>query len=231
MTRMPTFPTRLDIRSYGSAPGSHSHDHFQVLWPLQGCLELEVEGKGMALAVGNGLLVRPGERHDFESRQGSRCLVLDTSDPTWEHRSVHPRHPRAASQLATFLATALEEGLSMVSASGPPLLAQTWGAPLAPQRHRRPVNWTALHTSVSARPDHPWLIRELADQVHLSESQFRARCLEELGCTPMQLVRRLRLDKARQLRAMGVSVADTARQVGYDSPSALTAALRKSHGA
>lgn len=228
MEPMPPSPTRLDVRSYGSAPGSHAHDHFQVLWPLQGCLELEVEGKGMALRVGDGLLVRPGERHDFESRQGSRCLVLDTSDPAWEHRSVHPRYPRTASQLAAFLAAAWEDGLSAVTASAPQLLVQTWGTPLAPQKHRRPVNWTAISISVNTRPDHPWLARELAAQVHLSESQFRARCLEELGCSPMQLVRRLRLEQARQLRAAGVSVADTARQVGYGSPSALTAALRKS---
>lgn len=34
------------IRTYGPSPGSHAHDHFQVLWGLEGNLELEVEGKG-----------------------------------------------------------------------------------------------------------------------------------------------------------------------------------------
>ena len=68
---------------------------------------------------------------------------------------------------------------------------------------------------------------ELAGLVHLSESQFRARCLEELGLTPMQWLRQLRLNRAQQLREAGMQVADISARVGYDTPSALTAAMGK----
>jgi hypothetical protein len=40
--------SQLTVRNYGAAHGRHSHDYFQVLWTLDGCLELEVEGKGLA---------------------------------------------------------------------------------------------------------------------------------------------------------------------------------------
>lgn len=217
----------LTVRNYGAAPGGHSHDHFQVLWTLEGCLELEVEGKCVALATGDGLLVRPGDRHDFESRLGSRCLVLDTYDRSWERRPLRPERALAASQLAVFLATAMDQNLSIATETGPYLLAQTWGDAWQPKLTRRPVNWTDLSAWVSERLAQPLVASDLSDKVHLSESQFRARCLEELGCSPMQLVRRLRLSKARQLRNAGTSVAETAKKVGYASPSALTAALRQ----
>jgi AraC-like DNA-binding protein len=68
---------------------------------------------------------------------------------------------------------------------------------------------------------------DIAALTHLSESQFRARCQEELGMTPMQWIRSLRLDKAVQLREAGLKMSEVAARVGYETPSALTAALGK----
>jgi quercetin dioxygenase-like cupin family protein len=69
----------LSVRQYGASHGSHSHDHFQVLVGLEGELELEVAGRGRRIGAGDGWVVPPGERHDFEALNGSRCLVLDTA--------------------------------------------------------------------------------------------------------------------------------------------------------
>ena len=43
----------LSVRQYGASPGSHSHDHFQVLVGLEGALELEVAGRGWRIDAGN----------------------------------------------------------------------------------------------------------------------------------------------------------------------------------
>ena len=50
-----TFIPEMSLMTYGPSPGSHSHDHFQVLWSLQGNLELEIEGKGVNLSAGTGI--------------------------------------------------------------------------------------------------------------------------------------------------------------------------------
>ena len=34
----------LSLRRYGASPGSHSHNHFQILLGLSGALDLEVAG-------------------------------------------------------------------------------------------------------------------------------------------------------------------------------------------
>jgi AraC-like DNA-binding protein len=73
----------------------------------------------------------------------------------------------------------------------------------------------------------PITVADLAQRVHLSPSQFALRCHEAQGMPAMQWLRAQRLARARQLRAMGMPVADVARRTGYRSPSALTAALRR----
>ncbi len=203
------------------------HDHFQVIWPLHGCLELEIEGKGVALQVGDGLIVQPGDRHDFESRDGSRCLVLDSSKAVWQHRSARPTFAKSASQMAAFLAVALKEKLPLAIESGEQLLAQSWGTSHTAGKARRIVNWKNLASWTNARLDQKLCAGDLAGLAHLSESQFRARCLEELGLTPMQWVRQLRLTKAQLLREAGIPVAVVSARVGYETPSALTAAMGK----
>jgi AraC-like DNA-binding protein len=219
--------SQLSVRTYGQAPGGHTHDHFQVIWPLHGCLELEIEGKGIALQVGDGLIVRPGDRHDFESHEGSRCLVLDSSQAVWNHRTVRPSFAKSASQMAAFLAVALEENLPLAIESGEQLLAQSWGTSPTVGKARRTVNWKNLTSWINARLDQKLRATDLAELAHLSESQFRARCLEEVGLTPMQWIRQLRLTKSQLLRDAGISVAVISARVGYETPSALTAAMVK----
>jgi AraC-like DNA-binding protein len=201
------------------------HDHFQVIWPLQGCLELEIEGKGLALQAGDGLIVQPGDRHDFESPDGSRCLVLDSNASLWQHRPIRPAFAKSASQMAAFLAVALEEQLPLAIASGELLLAQSWGTAHTTGKVRRSIDWKKLASWTSARLDQKLLAADLAALAHLSESQFRARCLAEWGLTPMQWIRQLRLNKAQLLREAGIASAIVAARVGYQTPSALAAAM------
>ena len=218
----------LSVRHYGAAPGSHAHVHAQVLWSLHGTLELEIEGRGLLLPAGQAVLLLPGQRHDFQGRDGNRCLVLDTADPQWSRRPARPDHPDAAHHLAAYCAHALAgpdmppaELLAM-------LLARAWSRAELPARTRRDVDWDALSRWVLEHLHRPLTASDLAARALLGDSQFRARCRDELGCSPMQWVRSLRLERFQALRGAGVGVAEAARRAGYASPSAPTAALRRS---
>lgn len=226
---MNTSPASLSLRHYGPSRGSHAHDHAQVLWTLDGALELEVDGRGQRLAAGQGLVIPPGAVHDFEAPQGSRCLVLDTADPAWLACEARPRPARAVDHLARFLAASLEQDLPVSQALGARLLVQAWGPAVAmpPPRAGRAIDWAGLQRWLAARLAAPLTVADLAARAGLAESQFRARCLAATGLTPMQWLRAQRLARARSLRAAGLPVAVVAQRVGYDSPSALTAALRR----
>lgn len=220
----------LSVRAYGASPGSHEHDHFQVLVGLEGVLELEVEGRGRRLAQGQGCVIAPGDRHDFEGRGATRCLVLDSHNPDWARATPTPAP--GVSALARYLAEAIATPLPRARRLGADLLLEAWSRPdartTAPApRVRRTIDWTALSAWLAHRLDAPLSVADLAQQVHLSPSQFTARCQAEQGHSPMQWLRRQRLAQARAWRADGLSVADAARRAGYRSPSALTAALRR----
>ena len=222
----------LSLRRYGASHGSHAHEHFQVLLGLDGVLELEVQGRGRRIAAGQGCVIAPGERHDFESREGSRCIVLDTSHAAWERCAWEPPHKAQALALGRALDHALQQRGSLAQHYGPALLLQAWQSPpQAPSRYQRPIQWEQLATWTQQRLHEPLSVAQLAAQVFLSPTQFAARCRRETGLSVMQWLRRQRLALALQLRGRGLSVADTALHCGYQSPSALTAALRRQSGA
>ncbi len=218
----------LSLRQYGPSPGSHAHDHFQILLGLDGTLELEVQGRGQRIAAGGGCVIAPGERHDFEALDGAHCLVLDTAETDWARAVGTPVQPATALALARYLQLALSQEHSLAQHYGPLLLRDCWHTPQArPARHQRRIDWRGLTQWCERQLHTPLTVADLARQVFLSPTQFAARCQQDVGMRPMQWLRDLRLQRARTLRAQGLAMADIARRCGYQSASALTAALRQ----
>lgn len=218
----------LSLRHYGASHGSHAHAHFQVLLGLDGVLELEVQGRGQRIGAGQGCVIAPGERHDFEARSGSRCLVLDTAQTGWAHCAAQPARAAQTLALAHYLAQGLQHPDSLAQHYGPLLLLDAWRAPSsAPKRYERPIDWNQLAAWAGQRLHESLSVAQLAQQVFLSPSRFAERCRRETGLSAMQWLRSQRLALAVQLRDGGTSVAETALHCGYQSPSALTAALRR----
>lgn len=231
-------PESLSLRRYGASPGSHSHEHFQILLGLGGTLELEVDGRGMRVGNGDGCVIAPGARHDFESADGSICLVVDSHRPAWsEFAAGVATVPPTAGPLVQYLVAALKRDLALAARSGPALLLEAWGADIrtgcalvdkgAAQRRGRAIDWALLQHWAAREWHRNLTVADLAERVHLSPSQFSARCQQECGMGPMQWLRNLRLAHARTLRDQGLAVSEVARRTGYRSPSALTAALRR----
>lgn len=122
----------LTLRQYGASPGSHTHDHFQVLLGVDGVLELEVQGRGRRVTAGEGCVIGPGERHDFESSSGAQCLVLDSTQPGWGQCDQQPAQSAVAKALAVYLKAALSEGHPLALHYAPTLLLDCWRPPCPP---------------------------------------------------------------------------------------------------
>jgi AraC-like DNA-binding protein len=215
------------MRQYGSSRGSHTHDHFQVLLGVDGALEIEVQGKGRHIAAGEGCVIAPGEQHDFEGRDGARCLVLDTVDQRWARCAASPSQHVATHALVGYLCLAMERPDSLAWHYGPMLLLDCWRKEDAPTaRSKRGIDWQALSVWCQAHMHETLSVADLAQQVCLSPTQFAARCRQETGASAMQWLRGLRLERARALRLQGLPAAVVALRCGYQSASALACAQR-----
>lgn len=209
-------------------------DHFQVVFGMQGRIELMLKGRRHAVQPGRVLVIPPGEQRRCAMRGAAACLVLSSADaahrealaPLAGHvRSVHP----STAHLMRYLASRRHADDAVSRAATVELLVASLAAstPLGGPRLRRSIDWEALERWIDERLDEPLAVAALAAQVHLSAPQFALRCRAELGLSPMTLVRRRRLAAARRCLDAGMPVYQAALQCGYQSPSALTAALRR----
>lgn len=80
-------------------------------------------------------------------------------------------------------------------------------------------------------PGKPWTVGELAGLAGMSRALFARRFVELVGATPIAYLTEWRLDVAAERLAAGRATVDTiAREVGYGSGFALSAAFKRSRG-
>lgn len=86
---------------------------------------------------------------------------------------------------------------------------------------------TAIHRDPQLR----WTVAELAQMIPLSSSAFSHRFSELLGVSPGSYVAQRRLEfAANLLLSSNRSVADVARQAGYESAASFNRAFRRAYG-
>ncbi|CUB45927.1 Cupin domain protein [Bacillus amyloliquefaciens] len=64
-------------RTYSHIFDSHAHTYCQMLFPLEGQLDLETERREIRLKPDQMLYIPPGHEHRFRSLERNECLVLD----------------------------------------------------------------------------------------------------------------------------------------------------------
>ena len=86
---------------------------------------------------------------------------------------------------------------------------------------------------LEADPARPWTVREIASACRTGPRTLQRQFRHFVGQTPLEFLRRLRLDRARQalLRASGLaSVTDIAAQCGFNHVGRFAAQYRKRYG-
>jgi AraC-like DNA-binding protein len=82
-----------------------------------------------------------------------------------------------------------------------------------------------------SRPEAGWTIEALAREAGLSRSAFAERFAEVMGAPPMHYLANWRLQcAARLLEGQGISIAQAAAAVGYESEAAFNRAFKKQVG-
>ncbi len=106
-----------------------------------------------------------------------------------------------------------------------PTRGSGWRKVLADEKMRVVIE--CLHR----KPEHPWTIESLAEEVGMSRASLATRFRQALGTTPMHYLSNLRIDKGRDiLRHHSATLEEVARRVGYSSAFAYSKAYKRMRG-
>ncbi|MET9220576.1 AraC family transcriptional regulator [Streptomyces sp. NPDC003300] len=98
-------------------------------------------------------------------------------------------------------------------------------------RQRSDPRLTALVSALDAHPGRAWTVDSMARFAHLSRSSLSERFRRELGRSPAQVLREVRMRHARELLAgTDKPVERIALTVGYGSAAAFSRAFSADHG-
>jgi AraC-like DNA-binding protein len=171
---------QASVRSYSGEHQAHAHDHAQILFALQGRMELEVAGRPSFVDSACGMVIP----------QGRPRLSGRTANPGAGDRCAHGPGLDKLRRFA--VPPALRFPQSSLSAAAQ--MALVLQAPTLLQRRGLDLLW--LQQQVQAALHESWPTARLADLVHLSVAQFHARFVELTDRTPQDWLRGLRLDAA-----------------------------------
>jgi len=200
------------IRRYRGEHARHAHDYLQIMFALQGRMELEIGGHCAFADTSCGMVIPAGFEHGFSTTPDAQMLVIE--------------HPGLAgvSQVRRFAVTSACRESARLGNMALQLM-QVLQAPkiLA----RRGIDLAQLDDALAARLDEAWNTTRMANLFCLSPQRFHARLLELTGQTPQAYLRQHRLDQAEQLLRRGMPLDATALHVGYRTASALSFALKR----
>lgn len=212
MSSCPAMQTLGSLRRYLGEHEPHAHGYAQVLLGVDGCLDLEIDGRGLRVDAAVGLVVPAGARHCFESRAGARIWVIDTPPvPGLERVRSFALRPAWSMQVAP-------AALLDMAITAPRILA------------RRRLDTVRLEAAINGTLHEHWTVARMASLFAMSVPRFHARWVELTGTTPLAWLRGRRLDVAARLLRSGRSLEAAAVEVGYSSASALAFALHRDRG-
>lgn len=222
------FTATSSIRRYDGEYAAHAHDHAQLMFALDGRMELEIEGHAAYADTSSGVIVPAGMAHGFLAPQ-ARMLVIDAPAQTATDRvrrfAVTADCLRVAQQVSQPQPAHLAQPDEPVNA-----VSQLQVLLAAPRiLLRRTLALSQLNSALDAALHAPWNTAQMATLFHLSAQRFHARLLELTGHTPQAYLRQRRLQAAMQWLKAGQTLETVALRVGYSTPSALAYALKREY--
>ena len=206
---------QASVRSYSGEHQAHAHDYAQILFALQGRMELEVAGRPSFVDCACGMVIPAGADHGYLAAPQTQVLVIDA--PMAEGLDKLRRF--AVPPALRFPQSSLSAAAQMALVLQAPTLLQ-----------RRGLDLLRLQQQIQAALHESWPTARLAGLMHLSVAQFHARFVELTDRTPQDWLRGLRLDAAVRQLKQGTALEATALRCGYASASALAYALRRERG-
>lgn len=224
----------LTLRSYADIGAPNRHDFVQLVLPLHGQLQLDIDGRPGKVDTQRGVVIPANTWHAQHSRVANHSIILDVETAAvarcgWQRLLDGPYTalgPGARKLIEYLGLMARQQALTPAVIQGwTPLLLDTLLL-AGPQPRSR---LAALIARVQAEPGLPWPAASMARFANLSVSRLHALFREEMDTSPHAWLQQQRIGRACELLAASdASIAEIALAAGFSEQSALTRAMRDS---
>jgi len=219
----------------GSSTGWHSHVRGQTLYSTQGLMLAQTDAGAWAVPTGHALLIPPGLRHDISMHGEVRMLTAYIDPSIWLSVAGPACRVIKASRLFDAALAALCEEPVLYQPEGRGALLSSV---IIDEVMRAPTAELALPLPRAARlreicrklietPALPQGLDEWADAIATSRRTLTRKFREETGMSFAAWKRQLRQLQSLKLREEGVPLKSIASRVGYRSPQALRAMMKR----
>lgn len=225
----------LSIRTYDEPGTLHTHDFIQVVLPMSGTLDIEVEGRGARLSQNFCAFITPEELHTQDGLKGNSCLVLDAPFSAFPkenlatlERKVFFEAPIGMQRLIEF--TALRSQNSALLKEDFNSLAHLLIGAFGMSTHPRSM-LEKLSSAIYCDLRFDWSVGRMAAKINVSRSVLYRLIAKEKDETPGHFLIGIRLRAARAaIINNNQSIANIAYDCGFSDQSSLTRAMQREMG-
>lgn len=235
---------RFDVRRYGGQAQTHWHPHHQIVLPLRGVLEMEIEGRADRVADDRAAVIAAGQSHSYAGLRDNAFLVLDVPDADkyvvegharlWDAARAAPfvGIDDALGRFGAFLAAECETyGFTM------PQARQAGGLLLGALERRMGLEAKPLARPlaqavafIDAHLGDPISVDDVARAAGLSVSRFHALFRTRFAQSPKRYIAARRMQHAAALlEASDLPIVEIALRSGYGDQSAFTRAFHRAY--
>lgn len=211
-------PNSLSIRSYSRQRRGHSHDYHQLVLPLRGVINIELEGYSGKVAPGECVVIHTGTMHHFTANEEARFVVADLSDLPDNLAQSDCLVFSITAPLISYLHFIEKQLEHQVNPELEQSMFNTFTILLGEQGTFKQLDHRirAVLEYVSDHLTDKLLIDELAKVACLSSTQFKKVFKEQVGLSVMQYITKERMEKAKALLMhTDYPIQLVAEQVGY----------------
>jgi AraC-like DNA-binding protein len=221
----------LEVRSYQRENPHHHHEHAQLVLPIRGEMEIDVNGRGGCIDQSLAALVKPGSVHSQHSDVDSRFLVLDCAPTILEAlqierlaRRIYVPIPPATRRLIEFAELIGNAQLSIAASQLGPLLLSSLNPDIS--CFSDPLG--QLIARLRADPGASWTNEAMAQVANMSMSQLHQRFRLAFKMSPQAWLTGLRIQEAqRWLRGTSLSISEIALRAGFCDQASLTRTMQR----
>lgn len=221
----------------GYVDPAHSHQRAQLLYARTGVMSVVTESSTFAVPPQRALWMAAGVSHEVSCRSDVSLRTLYIDPQAVDHEHGHCRLIEVSDFLQSLIIEIVNFDLRADYSEREQLivkllLQEIWTMPHAPYHVSMPRDerlWRACQL-ITEDPANPASLDELAEVACISRRTFTRVFRQETGMSFAVWRQQMRLMEALSLMGSGRSITATAYDVGYNSPSAFTAAFHRTFG-